>query len=315
MNFATPSAELTPQAAAALVAPYLPSGGGSGPWLNAAAPGNGLPPVVNGQDATAALQAQINYLAPSGGIIQLPPGVFPISATLQMKGAVTLLGAGSRATTIGISTDTTAMHFDSTVAYGGFRDLFLTGMQNGAATQNCVVVDTGIPVIIRDSHIWGGNWALDTAGVDGLYENVYLNGYGTTGGGIKSTGANWYLRCKINCGPQAVNVGFYQGAYALGSGVAENHITQCDFSGNYQLSLYIEDGVTNTAVTTIIGSVFSSPISIPHHHTTILTANELGSTFLYAGPGDMVLTGNVAFQPTTVQGPGNRVLSGNLRIT
>lgn len=311
-----PPAALTPQQAAEMIAPYISGGGSSaGPWMNASNPGNGLAPIVSGQDATAALQSQIDWLFTTytSGMIVMPPGEFPISSTLHIKGGVTLWGAGIRATSIVVSSDITAIALDASVSYGGFRDLWVKCYLSSEATQNGVYVDTNVAAIIRDAWIWGGNWALDTKGVDGLYENLYLNGYGPAGGGIKSTGANWYIRNKIDCWPQAVNVAFYQGISG-GTGVAENHLTQCDLTGNYQISLYIEDGGANTAVTTITDSVFGSKISIPHHRATILNGNEIGDTFLYVGNGDLVATGNVAFGNTTITGPGAKTLAGNLRL-
>lgn len=318
-----PPAAITPQQAATMVQPYITGGGSSGPWINAANPGNGCGGVVPGQDAVVALQCQIDALfnAPGaglvpGGIIQIPPGTYPLSATLVIKGGVTLWGSGARATMLQTAGDYTAIKMEYNVAYGGFRDLWVRCYENSAAVNNCVRVEQNVPAILRDSWIWGGYWALDTAGVDGFYEHLYINGWGTNGGSIKSTGANWYVRIKANSWPQATNVGFYQGVTGGTYGqVAENHITQSDFSGPYQLSIYVADGAMNTSVLIISDSVFSAPVSIPNHHTTIFKGNEFGSTFLYNGTGQMILTGNVFFGSTTMQGPGIRACAANIGLS
>lgn len=311
-----PPASITPQQAATLVQPYIAGGGGL-PWINAASPGiGGCAGVVSGQDAKAALQCQIDALfaGPKGsGTIVLPVGDFPISGTVIIKGGVTLLGSGIRATMIQTTGDFLAFRLDTSISYGGFRDIWVLCSTNSNAVENCVRVDPNVPVILKDSWIWGGKWALDTAGVDGLYTNLYINGWGTDGGGIKSTGSNWYIRNKVNAWPQATNVGFYQGVTG-GTGVSENHISQSDFSGPYQLSIYVADGGANTSVLTIDGSVFSAPISLPNHNTTILIGNELGESFLYAGPGNLIAVGNRAFVPVTVTGPGARSCAANVNI-
>ncbi len=281
----------------------------------AAAIGNGS------ADDTAAIQCQIDYLntTHAGGFLFFPQGSYKITSTIHVKGAVTLVGAGQAISVITTANaDIVALNFDVGCNYAGVRDMWIVGKHDSSSPANNVVhVSNNVPVIIRDSRIWGGNFALDTAGVDGLYEDVYFAGWGNSGGGgINSTGANWYVRDKIDQGATPTTYAFRQQAYFPGTGVAENHFIQTDFSGTYSYSVVISDGGTNSAITVFNGCVFSSPIVINNGRWTSINNAEIGSGLLQLNDGSWLsITGSYAFSPTTVSGAGtNRACSGNVNI-
>jgi hypothetical protein len=234
------------------------------PWADVmawGAAGNGV------ADDTAEIQAACDYVYSTygGAPVIMPAGTYLISAAIELKGGTTLSGAGQHATFLTAATDITLVRFVGGIANSGYaslRDMAVYGYQNAAAVNNAIVITENMPVILRDLKVFGGNFALENNGIDSIIENVYLNGWGTNGGGIKSTGANWYIRVKSDSGPQAVRYGFYQGESFSGASSAENHFTQSDFSGNHVFSIFIDDNATGAAMTDFDGCVASGPIAV-----------------------------------------------------
>jgi hypothetical protein len=135
---------------------------------------------------------------------------------------------------------------------------------------------------------------------------------------VVSQGANWYVRDKLDTnGSYASTYAFLQGVPFSGASSSENHFVQCDFSGNYTYSVSIQDA-TNSAITIIDGSVFSSPIQVSGAKWTSFSNAEIGSPSftVSAGAGIVTVTGSYAFSPTTIAGGGSNVVGGsNYNIT
>lgn len=280
----------------------------------AAATGNGV------TDDSTAIQCQIDYTYATwgGGTLFFPPGNFRIGTTLQVKGATALVGLGQPVSRMNAIGDVTVVKMTTTG--GGPKQILnmgIFGFTNAAATTPAVLVDTNVGVILRDCTIWGGNFALATAGVDGLVENCDINGWGTTGGGVFSTGANWYVRDKIDNGAAgATTYGFFQGTFAIGGSVAENHFVQSDFSGNYTYSVFIDDtgSPTNTALTVFEGSVFSAPIQIANAKVTIFTTAEFGNAAITSA-SPLIISTSYGIVAVTASGAGTRTCGVNQNIT
>jgi hypothetical protein len=296
------------------------------PWADVKAWGAVGDGSANDQPA---IQAAINYLIANfgGGTVFFPPGNYRITSTIMvpgsanLTGAVILEGCGQRVSHITAITDITLVQLGdiNSNGYCGIKNMSLFGYQNAAATANAVYIYTNIPAIIRDVTIFGGNFALQNDGCDSCIENVYLNGWGPNGGGIKSFGANWYIRVKSDSGPQAVGFAFLQGAFSLGAGVAENHFTQCDFSGNHTYSIYIDDGAEQSSTAIFEGCVMSGPTLINSAKWTCFSACEFGNAAFAVNNtvgGDVTVANSISFGGfTIIGGSANLHLSNNVNIS
>jgi Pectate lyase superfamily protein len=302
---------------------------GSGrPWVDVTSGANGCQAALNNDtgatQTTSAIQCQVNFMntAPLyGGIVYFPPGTYEINSQITVNGGVMLLGAGQTATVIDASgADFRAIWFNSAAQGAGLQNMTVNGYANSAASNNLVRVGNGnVGLIFRDCQLYGGYFALDMNGVDNLIENCFISGWGSGGGGVISTGANWYLRDKIDTGgspSQTPAYAFLQNASSFISGVVENHFILCDFSGPYTYSIYIADG-TNEAITDVAGSVMSAPIAVTGAKATLFEHDEIGSgSFtINSGAGNASLMGNYAFTSTSIAGGGTNWKScGNTNI-
>lgn len=279
---------------------------GATPWADITAWG-----AVSGTDSTSAIQSAINFLNTNfgGGIVFIPHGNYLIVGGLTVKGAIRLVGEARNLSVLnGSATNAAAVTFDSTCNDAAAEQLTIYGYLNAAATTNAVVVAAGRPVHLKDCTIWGGSSGLFTQGVDGVIFNCYIAGYTNH---ITSNGANWYIRCKIDSASLGTPTnGFLQGNYYT-TGVAENHFTDCDLSGDYTNSVNISDGATNSAITTFQGCVFSKPIVITAAKYSMFSACEIGSSVSVSTfPCTIVGCINTAGGTTTVSGAG-KILAGN----
>jgi Pectate lyase superfamily protein len=252
-------------------------------------------------DNSAPIQCAVDYMATTygGGNIWLPwGGSYLIKSPIVLKNSVTLKGQGRNTLLTAGPNDTGIVVFDSSCSYAGIRDLFIAGFQNAASQTNAVTVARNVPVLIKDCHIWGGNSALYTQGIDGEINNCCIAGWSFAS--IVSNGANWYERCKIDQGAVPCTYAFYQGTPIPGASSAENHFTDCDFSGSYQSSVMIAEGSANMAVSVFTGCVFSSPINLISANYTSFVGAEFGSPIFNLGTGDASIVGSKSFAPMTV---------------
>jgi hypothetical protein len=175
------------------------------PWADVLAWGADPTGATN---STTAVQNAINSLS-SGGVVYFPPGNYSVTGGLSITGGITLQGAGQNATTV------QAWHTDVVVvAVTGnkntIRDMTIygKGMNNDTGTlgaTNSAVTLGGVSNIIRDSTIWGGNFAIYINGTDYLIENVATSeSYGTAN--VAVNGPGWFVRNKFDHSPTGVAV-------------------------------------------------------------------------------------------------------------
>lgn len=272
----------------------------------AAAVGNGV-----ADDATA-IQCQINYIATNfgGGEVFFPIGNYKVGSTITLKGATCLTGTNYFQTAITASGDFTVLTFDGgTAAYSCINNLWFVGFQNASATSNAVVVPAGLPVDMSNCRIWGGNWALETGGIDGRIYNCFIMGTGSSGGGVLSTGANFWTSAKFDTIGFTVSAAFKQGSNAT---IMENQFTNTDFSLSATNSLVVAD-TNNKAITRCVNCIFSPAVSVTGAASTIIVGAEFDANFSSSAP--ISITGSVGITAITVSGAGLRSCAGNINIT
>jgi Pectate lyase superfamily protein len=267
-------------------------------------------------DDTSAIQCHLDYAYKTyaGGLVFFPPGNYLVSGGgLLLQGGVEMVGSGQAVTAITVKSDSTVVTFDTTTCnHSAVKDVEIFGYQSASATTNAVVIGENCPVILRDDTIWFGYSGLYNEGIDSLIENCFISGYIA---GVTSQGANWYVRDKLDTpGGFTSTYAFLQGSPFSGASSSENHFVQCDFSGTYTYSVAIQDA-TNSAITVIDGSVFSSPIDITGAKWTSFNSCEIGSSSFNAGAGIVSVTGSFGFGGVAISDSGNVVGSGNYNIT
>jgi hypothetical protein len=269
-------------------------------------------------DSTVAIQCHINYIFSTfvGGTVFLPCGSYLISggATgLLVKGGVALHGGGMSCVNLQVAVDSNVITFDSaTCSRGaGAFDMFIIGFQNVSTTRDNVIIGTNCNPILRDDYIWFGRNAINTAGVDGLIQNVFACGYNTS---VASTGANWYERDKFDtCGITSA-VGWNQG---LSPAKVENHFTDTDFSGSFSSqSMAINDTGTSRAITICTGCVFSSAIQVTNAVWTSFIGAEFAGGITFSVSNNTSITASLGIAAVTVTGAGTRHCdTSNFNIT
>lgn len=286
--------------------------GTGNPWVDVKSGANGCAPAIgnNSADDSSAIQCQINFMNTTfgGGIVYLPIGNYHVSTTVTVKGGVMLVGAGWPVTGISVNTDTTVLNFNNTCTSAAkchIKDLQISGFTS-SPTNDLVTVAANALVDADDVYMAGGRWALNTGGVDGHWKNVQMFGYGATGGGIISTGANWYEHVKVD--QQSVaTAAAYKGSVRTGN--FEDHFLNSDFScssGPCTNSVQIAD-TNNTAITTFVGSIFGGAISISGAASTIFAGNEIDGNITISA-GDLELAGNQAASSITAIASGGALV-------
>lgn len=262
--------------------------GSGNPWIDVKSGAHGCA-IAAGDGTTndvAAIQCYIDWAYANinghAGVINLGPSLYHVATPgVVVKGAVVLQGAGKGSGGLSANTDTTVVTFDSTTClYGSaMNDLGVLGWQNPAATQDVVVIQTNCPTNISHAQIWGGRHALNTAGFDGTYWDIYPCGW--SGNNVFSTGANWWFDIKADScsGPSTGN-----GMEFAPTVFTENFIYRADIScGSCTNSIKIDDTTGTRAVTHFYGAISSKPIVISHALHTAFFGGEYGSTFSGAG--------------------------------
>lgn len=262
---------------------------GSGvPWLDVKSGAHGCA-VAAGDGSTddrAAIQCYIDWafanLNGGGGVIKLSPGNFRIgSPGLVVKGTVFIQGPGKGNGGLTTGVDTTVVSFDAATCNsgGGMADLSVLGWENASATADAVKVGANCATNISRAIIWGGHHAINTAGIDGTYSDIYACGW--TGDNIFSSGANWYFDIKADaCANPSTANGFEQ----VSAVFTENFFYRVDLScGTCTNSIKIDDTTGSRAVTHFYGAITSKPIVIANALHTAFIGGEIGSTFSGSG--------------------------------
>lgn len=267
-------------------------------------------------DDTTAFQNAIDLINGhfgNSGTVDVPTGDYLCISGITLKGSVRLVGAGvngSRINSINYNLATVIV-CDALCSYASIENISVYGYLNAAATHNTVTIQNNALVICRDCVFYGGVSGLNTAGVDCYFENCAFDGYGFN---VLSTGANWYVRCKIDTAvASGATAGFHQGAYFT-TGVAENHFTQCDFSGSYTNSIEIADGGQVSALTVFEGCVFSKPIVITSANVSMFSGGEIGSS-VTVGTNPTIINGCAAVSGAIVVSGAGKVVSGCYNIS
>jgi len=244
------------------------------------------------------------------------PGPCAITSTLTMGTSQHLMGYDvDQSSLVASSADFDAIHVSANASSVSIDNIFVVGFMNPTATSTVVTVGANAMFNAFRCRIWGGVIALSNAGVDGRLYDCYVSNWGTSYA-IASTGANFYQTMKIDSASANTNAGaFLQGTPCCSLTVAENHFNQTDFSGHYTNSIVVSDGSTNSAITVIEGSIFSSPILIGPSRATILNGNEIGSTSFSASGGPVAMAGNYAFAATIVGGGATIKCAAGANIT
>jgi hypothetical protein len=313
-------------------APYVP-GSSSGPRAFQEAGGNWweldvsagdinvcwLGARLNGAtDDTIAAQDAIDIADAAGGMfVSFPPGNCKITSALTVNGSTTVRGCGETVSAISTSGDHTALIFPDGVGPAVLENIGIYGATSGPPTSILVGVGENALVHMRNCRIWGGGTALLNEGVDGEILNCFIAGcgVGAVEGSLISNGANWYIRCKIDTIGIATTNAYLQGTPISLISVAENHFTQCDFSGPYTNSVKIIDGGTNSALTVFEGCVFSAPININEARWTSFIGCEIGSATFVANGASVSVVGSYGFGAITITGTGTKSLAGNINIS
>jgi hypothetical protein len=262
-------------------------------------------------DDTAAIQSHIDYMAATygGGIVGFPPRKYIVGGDgLIVSKGVRLIGASRAATYLQQATDNSTVTFDASTGYAELSGIFVQGYQGAKPTRNTIEIAPGVCVFIRDCNIWGGLAAIHHQGVDGTIQDSFICGQEY---GIYSTGANWYIRVKLDTvGYLNPKIGFTQSTSVPPTRM-ENHLLQCDFSGNFEHSLILQDA-SNEAMSCFQSCVFSSPITISGAKWSNFIGCEFGSQQFQPSAGSAVFTGCTSFAPLSV--PGAIDGGGNINI-
>ena len=269
-------------------------------------------------DSASAIQSAINecYAAGvPGGIVYFPPGHYKIGSTLTVPPMVHLFGSGKSNTSIDSSAlDITAISFTSVGVHSGMRDLAVFGTQLSTSTANLITVASNGLVDIENCDLWGGKFALQNAGVDGSIENCFIQGFGSNGGNVYSTGANWYRRVKFDDQGQSHLYGFQQ---ISGASICENHFELCDFTGNFTDSIAIQDTTANS-ITYFEGCIFAKPCDIETSQWTCFNGCEFnggaGQFAVNANAQVVTIANSYAFSSCTATGGASMLKSNNYNI-
>lgn len=269
-----------------------------------AASGNGV------SDDWTAVQCAVTYLGlKSAGVVYLPPGNYLVSRTVTVAGSVYLQGAGGLASEIKINSDITALAFNANILQAGLDRLIIDG-NTSSPTANLVTIGNGALVNLSNCVLTGGNWALATNGVDGNVLNCSIAGWGSSGGGVLSQGANTYWNAKIDQSEANTTAAFKQGVGYNGS-LMENRIVSSDMTGNYTNSLVVAD-TNNLAITLVTNTVLSEPVSITGNKDVVLTGDEINGNVTISAGRVMITGGQAATAITaTASGSGLVVCAGN----
>jgi len=222
-------------------------------------------------DDASVIQTAITEVANAGGgIVFFPPGNYILGTGLQIPEVgtgvgVILQGSGSQATTLTPNQTMNVITFEESTSYSSVRDMQLncgTSGGNGVLIPYYASPNEVVGCTLLNVTILGGSVGLNIGATDCLIQNCYIGEQIAGGISVKSTGANWYIRNKFDSPNSSPAMAFYQGVSQI-TGVVENHLVQCDFSGNFtEYSVWIDD-TAGDAVMVFQSCVFGGGNSPP----------------------------------------------------
>jgi hypothetical protein len=277
-----------------------------------------------GTDDTTAIQNAINYMQSTygGGTVYFPPGHYYVASGLTFTGnSVTLLGAyGFKQSLLDVKTNDVPVLSIVSDAQVNVFGMNIYGRNNGGTIYNSSVtraaveigpgVSVGTVVIMRDCAVQFGRVALYAQCTDCTFDNC---GFGLGWfGQVESVGANWYIRCKIDGAtgdPSAYGWYHHRGAV---TGILENHMVQCDYSGTYPGGSVIINDSSLNSVTVIRDGAFSSTVSVIGNLWTLIDGCETGGNLtVTSGTMTVVNCGGVVGVVTATAIDSGTVIKAN----
>jgi hypothetical protein len=269
--------------------------------------------VGRGQDDADALIKAIDKAQKSGiGTVAIPGCILRTRRTITLPADIWLRGEGYGSSAVMSADDVDIPVLVIDGSDGGVEGLGVFGRQGADARSETAKVNPGVVgSTMRDCRIWGGSWGLVTAGVDCYVTNCFIQGAGSQGGNILSSGANWYDRLKCDDGGQPHKYGFWQQWNSTDGSPAENHFDQSDFTGNFtEGAIRIDDAGYNSNITHFSGCVFNSRCLLYNTRWTGFTGCEIGADVI-VGNGACTITGSYGFGIKAIGAVG----AGNVGIT
>jgi len=194
------------------------------------------------------------------GGLMIIPGVSKISQPLAISKPISFRGLHRTSTGLFSFGDEKVLTIADNIAVE-VSNMGLYGFQDANATANVCEVGINADVTFRDLNIWGGLWALKYQGSDSTIDNCFISGAGAAGGCVYSQGSGWWKRVKCDKGAFAQQFCFMQGSPVM-PGTIEQSFVQCDFSGDYQSSFYVDDGGARVVSCVLSQCVTSSQIIV-----------------------------------------------------
>lgn len=160
-------------------------------------------------DTTAFLNANASLTI--GGILEVPPGVYLVSQTINLINNTTLRGAGRTASYIFTRSDITVIGL-SALSQCNMENICIFGKGAFVNTPDTGTFGASNPAVLTQSSggymtnctIQGGSFPLCiTDAADAVFTNVDCSfGYGAGNVVLTGIAQNWYIRCKWDHDPQ-----------------------------------------------------------------------------------------------------------------
>jgi hypothetical protein len=253
---------------------------------------------------TTAIQNAINQVASlGGGVVFIPTGNYVVAPGINVPSSVRLVGAGKSCSGLELvwGTDAAVVTLGPDGEYMGLENLSVVGyirnsdgtgissVTGAAATYPCVSVPAGgsggPPVFISNCFFEGGRAGLLMHGSDGCLIDNFIWGWHAA---LESYGSNSYIRCKFdsmnNPSDPPTLYGYFQSTPpGAGAAVIENVFTNCDFSGNYNYSVWLQphaddvaNGVANRMIPHFYACAMSRDIILTYTWWASFVSCELG---------------------------------------
>lgn len=249
-----------------------------------------VPPLMIGVGAGESIQAAIDALPASGGLVKLGPGTHTISTALVIRSGVILEGEGSQATTISYTGAAQALvqATPGTRIYGvGVRGMRFSDAGTGTIGLDLDSVSTGV---FEDLIIDGFTTAVELQGSNGFcVYNRFTNvtaANATTGYlvGAAGSNSNTFMACRANVCTTGWNI--------------------TDSNQNQLIGCQVEGGTTGVSITS------TSP-SLADRNTIAFTRFEGNTTNVNITSSNVRETALVANHHVngTVSDSGSRTLA------
>jgi len=243
--------------------------------------------------------------------VRVPPGNYCLHNGIIIKNSVQLIGSGIGCTLLHSKQyNVNTVTFDASCFQASIEKMLVCGYEGPDPQTNTITVARNVSILIRDVYAWMGYSGIYTQGCDCTFDNLFVAGQIC---GVASNGASWYRRVKIDSlyPGKPSTWGLLHGSIFEGQ-IMENDFEQCDFSGDYTYSVFIDDSTSQPQAKFTFGTgcVLSSRVHVGKAQWTGWNNVEFsGVGFDNGSPATIV--GCKSFAPMTV---ANAVLAGNINI-